>query len=95
MAVFTVDTEAVLATTTSVRATAERLQTEAAAMMAQLAQLQTTWTGSASTAFQSCAEQWRGAQAHVEQALGSISVALGNAASQYADAESFSAGLFR
>lgn len=95
MAVFTVDTEAVLATTTSVRATAERLQAEAAAMMAQLAQLQTTWTGSAAAAFQSCAEQWRGTQAHVEQTLGAISVALGNAATQYADAESFSAGLFR
>ncbi|MGF3056857.1 WXG100 family type VII secretion target [Microbacterium sp. YY-01] len=95
MAVFTVDTEAVLTTTASVRATADRLQAEAAAMMAQLSQLQGSWTGSAATAFQTCTEQWRGAQAHVEQALGSISLALGNAATQYSEAETFSANLFR
>jgi len=95
MAVFTVDTDAVASTTTAVRATSDRLQTETAAMMSQLTQLQGSWTGSAATAFQGCAEQWRSAQAHVEQALTSISVALQNAGNQYAEAEQYSAGLFR
>jgi len=95
MAVFTVDTDAVATTTASVRATAERLHTETAAMMSQLTQLQTSWTGSAATAFQGCTEQWRAAQVQVEQALSSISVALQNAGTQYAEAEQYSAGLFR
>ncbi|MGM1016981.1 MAG: WXG100 family type VII secretion target [Actinomycetota bacterium] len=95
MTVFTVDTDAVHAATGSTRATMERLQTESAALMAQLTQLQSSWTGSAATAFQACSEQWRGAQAHVEQALASISTALGSAATQYADADQYSASLFR
>lgn len=72
-----------------------RLQSESTALMAQLSQLQSSWTGAAATAFQSCAEQWRGAQLHVEQVLESIGMALGSAATQYADADRYSAGLFR
>lgn len=95
MTVFTVDTDAVLVATQATRATADRLQVESAAMMSQLLQLQSAWTGSASASFQACAEQWRTAQAQVEQALSSISLALGNAAAQYTEAEQFSANLFR
>jgi len=95
MSVFTVDTEAVQAAHGAARATMERLQSESVALMAQLNQLQSSWTGSASNAFQQCSEQWRGAQVHVEQVLASISVALGSAASQYADADQYSASLFR
>jgi len=95
MSVFTVDTDAVHAAHGSARATMDRLQGESAALMAQLNQLQSSWTGSAANAFQQCSEQWRGAQQHVEQVLGSISVALASAASQYADADQYSAGLFR
>lgn len=95
MAVFTVDTDAVAAATAAARSTAERLQAETAALTAHLAQLQASWTGGASAAFQACAEQWRGAQAHVEQALTSISSALASAASHYTEAEQYSAGLFR
>jgi len=95
MTTFTVDTEAVLVATNAVRGTADRLQAESAAMMSQLTQLQSSWTGQAAASFQLCADQWRTAQAQLEQALSSISVALGNAASQYADAEQYSASLFR
>ncbi|MGB3376885.1 MAG: WXG100 family type VII secretion target [Microbacterium sp.] len=95
MSVFTVDTDAVLAANGAARATMERLQSESTALMAQLTQLQSSWTGSASAAFQQCSEQWRGAQMHVEQVLSSISGALGSAASQYADADQYSASLFR
>ncbi len=95
MTAFTVDTDAVLIATHAARGTADRLQAESAAMMSQLLQLQSSWTGSAAASFQACAEQWRTAQAQVEQALASIGTALGNAATQYAEAEQFSASLFR
>ena len=95
MSVFTVDTDAVQAANGAAYATMERLQSESAALMAQLNQLQSSWTGAAAAAFQHCSEQWRGAQMHVEQVLGSISAALGSAAAQYADADQYSASLFR
>ncbi|MFJ2553444.1 WXG100 family type VII secretion target [Microbacterium sp. NPDC087591] len=95
MSVFTVDTEAVQAAHGAARATMERLQSESAALSAQLTQLQSSWVGAASSAFQSCAEQWHGAQLHVEQVLESIGTALGSAAAQYADADQYSASLFR
>ena len=94
MSVFTVDTDAVATTRLSVSATAERLQSDTAAMMAQLTQLQSPWTGIASAACQDAAEQWRGAQAHVEQALAAIGQALGSAERFYARAESDSTALF-
>ncbi|MFD5226659.1 WXG100 family type VII secretion target [Microbacterium sp. NPDC058342] len=95
MSVFTVDTDAVHAAHGAARSTMERLQADSTALMAQLTQLQSSWTGSASAAFQQCSEQWRSAQVHVEQALASIGTALGSAASQYADADQYSASLFR
>ncbi|MFS0854642.1 WXG100 family type VII secretion target [Microbacterium sp. 179-I 3D4 NHS] len=94
MSVFTVDTEAVQAANGAARATMERLQAESTTLMAQLTQLQSSWVGSASTAFQGCAEQWRTAALQVEQVLDSIGTALGSAATQYADADQYSASLF-
>ncbi|MDR6868917.1 WXG100 family type VII secretion target [Microbacterium resistens] len=95
MTVFTVDTDAVFAATTALRGTAERLQAESATMMSQLTALQSSWTGQAAAAFQGTAEQWRGAQTHVEQVLGAIGAALDHAGQQYAQAEDYSASLFR
>jgi early secretory antigenic target protein ESAT-6 len=95
MSVFSVDTEAVNAVTAATRGTVERLQAESTALAAQLTQLQSSWTGNASAAFQSCGEQWRAAQMHVEQVLTSISIALGNASRNYDDADAYSASLFR
>ncbi|WP_309065329.1 WXG100 family type VII secretion target [Microbacterium sp.] len=95
MSVFTVDTDAVHAAHGAARATMERLQGESTSLMAQLGQLQSSWTGAAAAAFQECSEQWRGAQMHVEQVLASISGALASAAAQYADADQYSASLFR
>lgn len=94
MSVFTVDTDAVQAANGAAHATMSRLQSESATLMAQLLQLQSSWTGAAAGAFQSCIEQWRGAQMHVEQALESIGTALGSAALQYSDADRYSAQLF-
>ena len=46
MAVFQVDSDAVLASTAAIRGTIERVQAESAAMLAQLTQLQSSWSGS-------------------------------------------------
>ena len=95
MSVYTVDTEAVFAATGATRATMERLRSESLALKAQLTQLQSSWTGAASVAFQGCSDQWSAAQLHVEQVLESIGAALGSAATQYSDADQYSASLFR
>jgi 6 kDa early secretory antigenic target len=95
MAVFSVDSDAVLTATAAVRGTADRLEAETSAMHAQLGQLQSAWTGAASVAFQGVIEQWRATQRQVEDALGAISHALAAAGQQYAEAEQLNLGLFR
>lgn len=95
MAIFAVDSDAVLTATTQVRGTAERLQAESHAMLAQLTQLQGTWTGAASIAFQGVIDRWRATQQQVEQSLADIGATLGVAGRQYADAEHATASLFR
>ena len=95
MAAFSVDSDAVLAATGAIRATADRLQGETSAMLGQLTQLQGTWTGSAAVAFQSVIDRWRTTQRELEAALGDIGGALAHAGSQYAQTEAAAAGLFR
>jgi WXG100 family type VII secretion target len=95
MAVFSVDSDAVLSATAAVRATGDRLQGDTAAMLAQLTQLQGSWTGSASVAFQSVIERWRAAQRELEGALTDIGTALGHVGNQYAQTELSAAGVFR
>jgi len=95
MAVYSVDSDAVIATTAAVRGTIDRLQGETQAMLAQLTGLQGSWTGSAAAAFAGVVDQWRATQLQVEQALAAINTALAAAGRQYAEAEQFSAGLFR
>lgn len=95
MAVFSVDSDGLLAATAGVRGTIDRLQAESNAMMAQLTQLQSTWTGSASVAFHTVTDQWRATQRQVEESLSGISVALAAAGRQYAEAELATTGLFR
>lgn len=95
MAVFAVDSDSILASTASVRGTIDRLQAESDAMLAQLTQLQSSWTGSASAAFAGVVEQWRSTQRQVEQSLAGINAALAAAGRQYAETELATAGLFR
>lgn len=95
MAVFSVDSDAVLIATAAVRATADRLEAETSAMLGQLTHLQASWTGSASSAFHGVVEQWRVTQRQVEDSLAAISRALAAAGQQYADAEQVNLGLFR
>ena len=74
MTVFSVDSDAVLGATSAIRATADRLQGETAAMLGQLTQLQGAWTGSAAAAFQSVIDRWRVTQRELEASLGDIGV---------------------
>jgi len=95
MAVFSVDSDAVLTATAAIRATGDRIQGETASMLGQLTQLQGSWTGAAATGFQSVIERWRAAQRELDGALADISTALGTAGQQYAQTEQATAGLFR
>ena len=95
MAVFTVDSDAVLAQSAAIRGTVDRIQGESQAMLGQLVQLQSTWTGQASAAFQETVERWRATQRQVEEALAAITLALESAGRHYADAEVTNAALFR
>jgi WXG100 family type VII secretion target len=95
MAVFSVDSDAVFTATASVRGTIERLQGETHAMLVQLTQMQSTWSGSAAVAFQGVVDQWRATQRQVEDSLAGINAALAIAGRQYADAEQASLALFR
>lgn len=95
MAIYTVDSDAVHTATASIRATAERIATDTTSLTAQITQLQSSWTGSASVAFQGVAERWRAAQRNLEVALADIGSALGAAGAQYAQTEQAALGLFR
>ncbi|MBU4465417.1 MAG: WXG100 family type VII secretion target [Actinobacteria bacterium] len=95
MAVFSVDSDAVLSATTVVRGTVDRLEAEASALLGQLTQLQASWTGTASLTFQSVVDDWRATQRQVEATLSAIHVALGAAGRQYADVEQTAIGMFR
>lgn len=95
MAVYSVDSDAVLAATANMRSAIDRVQAENQAMLTHLVQLQSSWTGAASTAFQSLIDQWRAAQRHVDDVVLGINGALGVAGRQYAEAEQASVGLFR
>jgi WXG100 family type VII secretion target len=95
MAVFSVDSDAVLSSTAAIRGTIDRLQGETSALMAQLTGLQGSWTGAAAAAFHSTVEQWRTTQRQVEETLGGINGALAIAGRQYAEAEQASMSLFR
>lgn len=95
MAVFSVDSDAVLTATSTIRGTVDRLQAESLSLMSQLATLQSAWTGAASGMFHGSVEQWRVAQRTVEEALAAINLALAAAGQQYEAAEQANIALFR
>lgn len=95
MPVYTVDSEAVFTATANVRSTMERVRAEHQTLMSQLTQLQSVWTGGASAAFGSVAEQWRGSSLAVEESLASIGMALEAAGRGYADTEQATTNMFR
>jgi len=95
MTQFQVDSEAVLATTAAVRGSMARIQGEVGSLLTQLVNLQGSWTGQASLAFQTVVSDWRATQARVEENLGTINHALTLAAHQYVEIETSNARLFQ
>ncbi|MCI6585459.1 MAG: WXG100 family type VII secretion target [Mobiluncus porci] len=91
---FQVDSEAVALAASQTRACAEAVSAQVSAMMANLVNLQSTWTGNASGAFESLAQQWRATQATVEDNLRQIGLQLDTASQTYAQAETTAASLF-
>ncbi|RQP09074.1 MAG: WXG100 family type VII secretion target [Microbacteriaceae bacterium] len=94
MSTFQVDSEAVLAHAAAARQTVGRIQSEVAALHAQLEQLQSTWRGGAATAFQGVVAEWRTTQQRVEESLAAIGTALAQAGQQYAEIEQHNTRLF-
>ncbi|WP_127131174.1 WXG100 family type VII secretion target [Georgenia sp. SYP-B2076] len=94
MARFQVDSAEVAHAAAQTRMTTSTIRAEVTAMMNHLVQLQGSWTGSASAAFSTCADQWRSTQAQVEATLEQITLALDTASRTYADAETNAQGLF-
>jgi WXG100 family type VII secretion target len=91
---YQVDSEAVFTTTGAVRSSMGRIESEVSGLLSQLVNLQASWSGQASTAFQAVVTEWRATQQHVAEAMASINLALGQAGQQYADIEQSNARLF-
>lgn len=94
MTQYQVDSEAVIAATSSARASVGRIQAEVSGLHGQLTALQGSWTGQAANAFQAVVADWRTVQERVEESLSAIGHALGQAAQQYAEIEASNARLF-
>ena len=94
MSRYEVDSAQVAAASAAVRTSTAAIRTEVGAMMRHLAELQTVWRGSAATAFGTVMADWAATQARVEESLDGITVALGSAATSYADAEQQVSRLF-
>jgi len=91
---YQVDSELVLSTTTTARATLGRIQAEVAALLGQLTGLEGSWTGQAAAAFQASVTDWRATQQQVAQSAESLGQALNQAGQQYAEIEQANARLF-
>jgi 6 kDa early secretory antigenic target len=91
---YQVDSEAVATTTAAVRAAIGRIQGEVGALHSQLVNLQSSWTGQASSAFQGVVTDWKATQQRVEENLSNISLALAQAGRVYDDIEQQNARLF-
>lgn len=95
MAIFTVDSDQVLAQSTAVNGTIERIRSEVGSMLGQLTQLESSWTGQAAVAFRGTVDQWRTVQQQVEASLASITQCLAAAGRQYSEVELANLSMFR
>ena len=94
MSRYVVDSDAIDIARAAAHATVGRIQTDVAALHAQLQGLQESWSGGAAIAFQGTANDWRSTQQLVEEALRQITIALQTASQQYADVEAANTRLF-
>ena len=91
---YQIDSEAVVAATSSVQAAASRIQADVSGLHSQLLQLQGSWTGQASAAFQTVVADWTATQRRVEESLQLLNTGLAQAGQHYAEIELQNARLF-
>lgn len=94
MSFFQVDSQHLNQVSARTTGLANQIRQDSALMMAQVQELQGSWSGSASVAFADCVGRWRAAQMQMEAALDSIAGALTQASQQYEQAETGVAGMF-
>jgi len=94
MSTFQVNSEAIASASAGVQASIGSINHEVARMNARLAELLQSWSGQAAAAFGGTMEQWRSAQASLEQALDSIAQALARAGQTYSEVEAANVALF-
>lgn len=87
MSKFEVDYVRVSEAATKVSTSGAAIQHEVSAMLLHLTDLQSSWRGSAATAFDGVITEWSAAQTAVEQALDSIRLALASTSTTYQEAE--------
>lgn len=89
-----VDAAEVASASTIAHRSGDTIRAEVTAMITHLTGLEGTWQGGAATAFTGVLDQWRQAQAQVEDALDSLTAALSQAADHYQQAEETASRLF-
>lgn len=94
MAQFIVDSEVIAAKSAQAKAHVASITAEVNGMTASLQDLQSSWTGSASTNFQGVLDKWRATQRQVEESIAQINEALSRAGVNYSDTEQSNASLF-
>jgi WXG100 family type VII secretion target len=94
MSQFEVDSARVAQASGAVQASAAQLGGEVDRMMRHLLDLQGSWKGQASVAFQQVIADWRGTQERVRASLEEIQQALALAGRQYEEVEGATARMF-
>ena len=94
MAQFIVDSEVIASKSAQAKAHVASITAEVDGMTASLQDLQSSWTGSASTNFQGVLDKWRATQRQVEESIAQINEALSRAGVNYSDTEQSNASMF-
>ena len=94
MAQFIVDSEVIASKSAQAKAHVASITAEVNGMTASLQDLQSSWTGSASTNFQGVLDKWRATQRQVEEPIAQINEALSRAGVNYSDTEQSNASMF-
>ena len=94
MAQFIVDSEVIASKSAQAKAHVASITAEVNGMTASLQDLQSSWTGSASTNFQGVLDKWRATQRQVEESIAQINEALSRAGVNYSDIEQSNASMF-
>ena len=94
MAQFIVDSEVIASKSAQAKAHVASITAEVNGMTASLQDLQSSWSGSASTNFQGVLDKWRATQRQVEESIAQINEALSRAGVNYSDTEQSNASMF-